>query len=297
MSQRGHEVPGGALRRLVDASILLAVSGDEERPLSGGRSPDGCWPPLCSLFGSLQEERVRDADSVRRQQQAHQQHSCTLDECFQFYTKEEQVWPRGLLPAGRGAGCLSGAGRVPWGLTSRWLPFQLAQDDAWKCPHCKALQQGVVRLSLWTLPDILIIHLKRFCQVGERRNKLSTLVKFPLCGLNMAPHVAQRRAGPKPAAGPWPSWTQPACLPTSYPLDFLYDLYAVCNHHGSLQGGHYTGELCSWLVAWASGCPGGGTPNAELVQRADPQLQRTGPLPASRALSPGRRVELGWWWE
>ncbi|XP_045055090.2 ubiquitin carboxyl-terminal hydrolase 43 isoform X2 [Desmodus rotundus] len=153
------------------------------------------------LFGSLQEERVQEADSVWRQQQAHQQHSCTLDECFQFYTKEEQ----------------------------------LAQDDAWKCPHCKALQQGMVKLSLWTLPDILIIHLKRFCQVGERRNKLSTLVKFPLCSLNMAPHVAQRSAGAKPAPGPWPAWKQPACLPTNYPLDFLYDLYAVCNHHGSLQ--------------------------------------------------------------
>ncbi|KAG8507115.1 Ubiquitin carboxyl-terminal hydrolase 43 [Galemys pyrenaicus] len=153
------------------------------------------------LFGSLQEERVQDADSVWRQQQAHQQHSCTLDECFQFYTKEEQ----------------------------------LAQDDAWKCPHCKALQQGMVKLSLWTLPDILIIHLKRFCQVGERRNKLSTLVKFPLSGLDMAPHVAQRSTSSPPTQGPWPSWKQPACLPSSYPLNFLYDLYAVCNHHGSLQ--------------------------------------------------------------
>ncbi|NWT13658.1 UBP43 hydrolase, partial [Vireo altiloquus] len=44
------------------------------------------------LFGSLREEVVQDAESVRRQQQAHgQQHSCTLDECFQLYTKEEQV--------------------------------------------------------------------------------------------------------------------------------------------------------------------------------------------------------------
>ncbi|KAM6175034.1 ubiquitin carboxyl-terminal hydrolase 43 isoform 2-T2 [Erethizon dorsatum] len=153
------------------------------------------------LFGNLQQERVPDADSVWRQQQAHQQHSCTLDECFQFYTKEEQ----------------------------------LAQDDAWKCPHCKVLQQGVVKLSLWTLPDILIIHLKRFCQVGERRNKLSTLIKFPLSGLDMAPHVAQRSTNGKPLPGPWPSWKQPASLPTAYPLDFLYDLYAVCNHHGSLQ--------------------------------------------------------------
>ncbi|NXM82300.1 UBP43 hydrolase, partial [Oenanthe oenanthe] len=44
------------------------------------------------LFGSIQEEMVQDAESVRWQQQVHgQQHSCTLDECFQLYTKEEQV--------------------------------------------------------------------------------------------------------------------------------------------------------------------------------------------------------------
>lgn len=26
------------------------------------------------------------------------------------------------------------------------------------------------------------------------------------------------------------------------PEDYLYDLYAVCNHHGTMQGGHYTGN-------------------------------------------------------
>uniref|UniRef100_A0A8B9G8R5 ubiquitinyl hydrolase 1 n=1 Tax=Amazona collaria TaxID=241587 RepID=A0A8B9G8R5_9PSIT len=124
------------------------------------------------------------------QQQAHgQQHSCTLDECFQLYTKEEQ----------------------------------LAPDDAWRCPHCKVPQQGTVKLSLWTLPDILIIHLKRFHQVAEHRHKLTTLVRFPLRGLDMAPHVA------------------------APPRDSLYDLYAVCNHHGSLQSGHYTAYCCNAL--------------------------------------------------
>ncbi|NXN07118.1 UBP43 hydrolase, partial [Indicator maculatus] len=45
------------------------------------------------LFGSIQEEVVEEAESVRRQQEAHrQQPSCTLDDCFQLYTKEEQVW-------------------------------------------------------------------------------------------------------------------------------------------------------------------------------------------------------------
>ncbi|XP_053310102.1 ubiquitin carboxyl-terminal hydrolase 43 isoform X2 [Spea bombifrons] len=161
------------------------------------------WDPRTKerLFGSIQEEVVQDAESVRAQQLEHQQQSCTLDECFQLYTKEEQ----------------------------------LAPDDAWRCPHCKVLQQGTVKLSLWTLPDILIIHLKRFRQVGGRRNKLSTLVRFPLTGMDMGPHVVKRGQGQKGTLGPWSSRK-----PSLSQLGVLYDLYAVCNHHGSLQGGHYT---------------------------------------------------------
>uniref|UniRef100_A0A4W4E9S0 ubiquitinyl hydrolase 1 n=1 Tax=Electrophorus electricus TaxID=8005 RepID=A0A4W4E9S0_ELEEL len=102
------------------------------------------------------------------------------------------------------------------------LCLQLAPDDAWKCPHCKQLQQGMLQMSLWTLPDILILHLKRFRQVGERRNKLSTLVRFPLTGLDMAPHMVKRSNS------------------SQHAQDFLYDLYAVCNHHGGMHGGHYT---------------------------------------------------------
>ncbi|CAN9510529.1 unnamed protein product [Ophioblennius macclurei] len=166
------------------------------------------------LFGSIQEEVVKDAESVRNQQQQHlQQHSCTLDECFQLYTKEEQ----------------------------------LAPDDAWKCPHCKQLQQGMVKMSLWTLPDILILHLKRFRQVGERRNKLSTVVRFPLTGLDMAPHVVKRSQSMKNLSlGPsTPSWKHPSshhhqAADMILPHEYLYDLYAVCNHHGGMHGGHYT---------------------------------------------------------
>ncbi|XP_024145494.1 ubiquitin carboxyl-terminal hydrolase 43a [Oryzias melastigma] len=165
------------------------------------------------LFGSIQEEVVQDAESVRNQQQQHlQQHSCTLDECFQLYTKEEQ----------------------------------LAPDDAWKCPHCKQLQQGMVKMSLWTLPDILILHLKRFRQVGERRNKLSTLVGFPLTGLDMAPHVVKRSQSMKnlhqgsSQTNRRPSSGQHQRSDMILPRDYLYDLYAVCNHHGGMHGGHYT---------------------------------------------------------
>lgn len=132
-------------------------------------------------------------------------------------------------------------------LSHGFLSPQLAPDDAWRCPHCQVLQQGMVKLSLWTLPDILIIHLKRFRQVGERRHKLSTLVQFPLCGLDMAPHVAKRSQTGQHVLGQWAAWKQPPYLPESCQLDYLYDLYAVCNHHGSMQGGHYTGE-CALVV-------------------------------------------------
>ncbi|XP_078081601.1 ubiquitin carboxyl-terminal hydrolase 43a [Mustelus asterias] len=160
-----------------------------------------------SLFGSIQEEVVQDGESVRTQQQAHQQaHSCTLAECFELYTKEEQ----------------------------------LAPDDAWRCPHCKNLQQGMVKLNLWTLPDILIIHLKRFRQMGERRTKLSTLVKFPLLGLDMTPHVAKRTQSAKNFLSHWSPWRRPRTPSGSNHENYMYDLYAVCNHHGSMQGGHYT---------------------------------------------------------
>uniref|UniRef100_A0A3B4ZFW4 ubiquitinyl hydrolase 1 n=1 Tax=Stegastes partitus TaxID=144197 RepID=A0A3B4ZFW4_9TELE len=152
------------------------------------------------LFGNIQEEVVKDAESVRNQQQQHvQQYSCTLDECFQLYTKEEQ----------------------------------LAPDDAWKCPHCKQLQQGMVKMSLWTLPDILILHLKRFRQVGERRNKLTTFVHFPLAGLDLTPHMVHRGHGGHQTPLQ-PGWKQPR-RPDLAPPDFLYDLYAVCNHHGGMH--------------------------------------------------------------
>lgn len=44
-----------------------------------------------SLFGNIQEEVVKDAENMRSQQQHIHQYSCTLDECFYLYTKEEQV--------------------------------------------------------------------------------------------------------------------------------------------------------------------------------------------------------------
>ncbi|XP_077414609.1 ubiquitin carboxyl-terminal hydrolase 31 isoform X3 [Vanacampus margaritifer] len=158
------------------------------------------------LFGHTEEEYIPDAESVYLlREQHHQPQACTLAQCFQLYTKEEQ----------------------------------LAPDDAWRCPHCKQLQQGRIKLSLWTLPDVLILHLKRFRQEGDRRVKMQNMVRFPLMGMDMAPHVVKRSQSSWSLPSHWSPWRRPYGLGRN-PDDFLYDLYAVCNHHGSMHGGHYT---------------------------------------------------------
>uniref|UniRef100_A0A3Q3M0M9 ubiquitinyl hydrolase 1 n=1 Tax=Mastacembelus armatus TaxID=205130 RepID=A0A3Q3M0M9_9TELE len=158
------------------------------------------------LFKRTEDEYIPDAESVRQVKEQHlQPQTCSLAQCFQLYTKEEQ----------------------------------LAPDDAWRCPHCKQLQQGSIKLSLWTLPDILILHLKRFRQDGDRRMKMQNMVKFPLMGMDMAPHMVKRSQSSWSLPSHWSPWRRPYGMGRD-PEDYLYDLYAVCNHHGTMQGGHYT---------------------------------------------------------
>lgn len=48
--------------------------------------------PWCSLFVNTEEEYIPDSESVRQQRELHHQpQTCTLSQCFQLYTKEEQV--------------------------------------------------------------------------------------------------------------------------------------------------------------------------------------------------------------
>ena len=57
--------------------------------------------------------------------------------------------------------------------------LQLVGDDAWHCPNCRRRQHGTIKsLSLWNLPDILVIHLKRFKQVRVRQGSTRSGVKL-----------------------------------------------------------------------------------------------------------------------
>lgn len=78
---------------------------------------------------------------------------------------------------------------------------------------------------------------------------MQNMVRFPLTGMDMAPHVVKRSQSSWSLPSHWSPWRRPYGLGRN-PDDFLYDLYAVCNHHGSMHGGHYTGE--GLQTAWKS---------------------------------------------
>lgn len=105
-------------------------------------------------------------------------------------------------------------------------------EDAWNCSKCKCARKATKRLIITRMPPILIIHLKRFATRGRWGDKLNTPIEFPLVHLNLTKYVP---APLTPQAGK-PSKPEP---PETTP-PFIYDLYGVVNHFGTLSGGHYT---------------------------------------------------------
>ncbi|XP_062374035.1 ubiquitin carboxyl-terminal hydrolase 15-like isoform X2 [Sardina pilchardus] len=94
---------------------------------------------------------------------------------------------------------------------------KLGAEDPWYCPNCKQHQQATKKLDLWSLPPVLVVHLKRFSYSRYMRDKLDSLVDFPIRDLDMSEFLINPNAGP--------------CR---------YDLIAVSNHYGGMGGGHYT---------------------------------------------------------
>uniref|UniRef100_A0A671YSL4 ubiquitinyl hydrolase 1 n=1 Tax=Sparus aurata TaxID=8175 RepID=A0A671YSL4_SPAAU len=56
----------------------------------------------------------------------------------------------------------------------------LEEENPWYCPVCKKHQLATKKLDLWSLPEVLIIHLKRFSYTKFTREKLDSIVDFPL---------------------------------------------------------------------------------------------------------------------
>ncbi|KAH0629972.1 hypothetical protein JD844_012478 [Phrynosoma platyrhinos] len=70
----------------------------------------------------------------------------------------------------------------------------LGEHDPWYCPNCKKHQQATKKFDLWSLPRILVVHLKRFSYNRYWRDKLDTVVEFPIRDLNMSEFVCDPAA-------------------------------------------------------------------------------------------------------
>ncbi|XP_050096941.1 ubiquitin carboxyl-terminal hydrolase 31 [Anopheles aquasalis] len=119
------------------------------------------WPEPEKFFSDQSDPFVEHESVNQLRERIPASSSLTLEQCFEHYTKAET----------------------------------LGQDNAWKCPHCQRYLPVVKTLGLWSLPDIMVIHLKRFRQQQLRATtqaaKLTNLVKFPLRGFDMTPHLAR----------------------------------------------------------------------------------------------------------
>jgi ubiquitin C-terminal hydrolase len=93
---------------------------------------------------------------------------------------------------------------------------ELSEQDYWFCSKCKKHQPSTKKFDLWSLPPVLVVHLKRFSYSRLYRDKLDTLVEFPLTDLEMSNYLINKNNKD----------------------ETRYNLIAVSNHYGSLGGGH-----------------------------------------------------------
>lgn len=119
----------------------------------------------------------------------------------------------------------------------------LSAEDAWRCPHCQKYLPVVKTLGLWSLPDILVIHFKRFRQQhtkGPQSSKLTTTVSFPLHDFDMTPHMARDESLNGSVEDNWSPWRKLKRRDMNGGMQFKdnrYDLYAVCYHQVSFSFG------------------------------------------------------------
>jgi ubiquitin carboxyl-terminal hydrolase 8 len=104
----------------------------------------------------------------------------------------------------------------------------LEGENAWFNDTTKQYQNVKRGMMYWSLPNIMIIDLKRVQYTERGPSKVTIPVDIPLKNLNLSSFV------------------------NGYKREsYVYDLYAVCNHHGNFsKNGHYTATICTADNTW-----------------------------------------------
>ncbi|KAL6740991.1 hypothetical protein Aduo_014290 [Ancylostoma duodenale] len=107
-------------------------------------------------------------------------------------------------------------------LSSHFSQTTLDGDCRWNCPRCRAPKRASRLTKLWSLPPVVVVHLKRFSMENGDYAKNTMPVDFDPSRLDLSEYLHQNSPeNPEP-----------------------YRLYAVTNHCGRLNSGHYTALVC-----------------------------------------------------
>ena len=93
----------------------------------------------------------------------------------------------------------------------------LEKGNEWKCGNCHKRVKITKKFSIFYVPKILIICIKRFSKSGWGYDKNGIFIDFPVENLDMGKFIC----------GPDKEYSK-------------YDLFAVSQHYGGTGGGHYT---------------------------------------------------------
>lgn len=101
---------------------------------------------------------------------------------------------------------------------------ELKNENAWLNDETKELMNIKKRISFWSFPNILVIDFKRF---NSKNQKNQTFIDFPLDNLDLSNYVLGYKK-----------------------KSYVYELYGICNHTGTVFGGHYTSYVKNANGKW-----------------------------------------------
>ena len=101
---------------------------------------------------------------------------------------------------------------------------ELKGDNAWYNEDTKQKTDIKKTILFWSFPNILVIDFKRF---NSKNQKNQVLISFPLDNLDLSNYVIGYNKS-----------------------SYIYELYGICNHSGSVYGGHYTSYVKNANGIW-----------------------------------------------
>ena len=105
----------------------------------------------------------------------------------------------------------------------------LEGENAWFNEKENKKQNVNKRLLFWSLPNVMIIDIKRFITSYStgRSKKNQNFIDIPINNVDFSKYVE------------------------GYAKEtYIYDLYAICNHHGQIDGGHYSATVKNANGKW-----------------------------------------------